>query len=157
MQEISNKKFFTKYAFFIVILLVVFSILSYFVVAARKSWTKNLAVTVQKVLDESEQNRWKVGNNVVINKPLAINCSAYELSDTKSNDTEYAVIMRVITFYGPVPAVFVYNKNQQTVDFIAYSSLHGRIRTQLMNNKSDKRREYWQEKIPELLNNRVSK
>ena len=157
MQEISTKKFFINYAFFILVFLVVFSILSYFVFAARKSWTKNLAVTVQKVLDEKENGKWQVGNNISLNRPLTVNCSAYELLYTKDNDIEYAVIIRIITFYGPLPAVFVYNQTKDTVEFIGYSSLHGRIATQIMNNKSDKRREYWQERIPEIIKGRIIK
>ena len=151
MQEINNKKFFTNYAFFILILLVVFSILSYFVFAARKSWNKNLAITVQRVLEEKEEGRWKVGNNVAVNKPVTVNCALYEVLDTKDNQSKYAVIIRIITFYGPIPAVYIYDADNGHVDFIGYSSLHGRIRTQIMNNKSDKRREYWQEKIPDIL------
>ena len=151
MQEISNKKFFKNYAFFILILLIVFSILFYFVFAARKSWSKNLGVTVQRVLDEAEQNRWKVGNNVVITKPVSVNCAAYEIIDTTDNQKEYAVIIRVMSFYGTIPAVFIYNEEKGKTEFIGYSSLHGRIRTQIMNNKSDKRREYWQERIPAIL------
>lgn len=151
MQEISNKQFFKNYAFFIIILLVVFSILSYFIFAARKSWNKNLAVTVQKVLEEKETARWKVGDNIQITKPITVNCAAYEILDTSDNITKYAVIIRIITYYGPVPAVYVYNPETKKTDFIGYASLHGRIRTQIMNNKSDKKREYWQEKIPEII------
>ena len=152
MQEINNKQFFKNYAFFILILVVVFSILFYFVFTARKAWNKNLAVTVQNVLEENESGRWKVGNSVYINRPLTVNSAAYELIDSANNDIEYVVIIRIITYYGPVPAVYIYNETQNTTAFIGYSSLHGRINTQLMNNKSDKRREYWQDKIPEILN-----
>ena len=152
MQEISNKKFFKNYAFFILILVILFTILSYFVIIARKSWTKNLAVTVQKVLDEKEQGRWKVGAPVEINKPLTVNCSAYEVTDSKDDSSETVIIIRIINFSGPMPAVYLYNDNKGYADFIGYSSLHGRINTQLMNNKSDKRREYWQNTVPAILN-----
>ena len=52
MQEINNKNFFKNYAFFILILLVIFAILSYTVILSKKAWNKNLATAVQKVLDE---------------------------------------------------------------------------------------------------------
>lgn len=152
MQEISNKKFFVNYAFFILILLIVFSILSYFIITARKSWNKNLAVTVQKVLDEKEEGRWKVGNNIHVNMPLTVNCAAYDVFDSVDNQKEEVIIIKIITYYGPVPAVFIYNREDNSTEFIGYSSLHGRISTQIMNNKSDKKREYWQETIPEILN-----
>lgn len=157
MQEISNKKFFKNYAFFILILLVIFSVLLYFIYAARKSWTKNLAVTVQTVLDETESGRWKVGNNITVSKPVTVNCCAYELNDKKSKDEQAVIIIRVLSYYGPISAVYIYNNNDSKAEFIGYSSLHGRIKNQLMSNKSDKRREYWQEKIPEILKNRTNK
>lgn len=150
MQEISNKNFFKNYAFFILILLVIFAVLSYTVVVSKKAWSKNLAVSVQKVFDEEEPGRWKVGNSITVNNPVTVNCAAYEVVDVKTNTKMKAIIIRTITFYGPVSAVFSY-KEGETADFIGYSSLHGRIKTQLLNNKSDKRREYWQNKIPDIL------
>ena len=81
---------------------------------------------------------------------VSVNCSAYDVIDTKTNKTCQAVIIRVVTFYGPVPAVYLYNQDEE-VEFIGYSTLHGRIRIQLMDTKSDKRREYWQSKIPDIL------
>ena len=151
MQEISNKKFFKNYAFFILILLVVISILSYFIIVARKSWNNNLAITVQKVLDEKEADRWKVEEPIEIKKPVTVNCAAYKLSDSKDSAEKSIIIVRIVNYYGPIPAVYIYNHNDDSVDFIGYSSLHGRIQNQLMNNKSDKRREYWQELVPSIL------
>ena len=87
MQEISNKNFFKNYAFFILILLVIFAVLSYTVVVSKKSWSKNLAVSVQKVFDEEEPGRWKVGNSITVNNPVTVNCAAYEVVDVKTNTT----------------------------------------------------------------------
>ena len=61
MQEINNKNFFKNYAFFILILLVIFVILSYTVVLSRKAWNKNLSTAVQKVLDDNELAQWIEG------------------------------------------------------------------------------------------------
>lgn len=151
MQEIDNKKFFRNYAFFMLILLVIFGILLYFVLVARKSWTKNLAITVQTVLDEEENGRWKVGDNIPINSPLTVNCAAYEITDSMDKAPKIAVIIRIMNYYGPIPAVYILNEDTRETQFIAYSSLHGKIRNQFLNNKSDKRREYWQEKIPDII------
>ena len=151
MQEISNKKFFKNYGIFILILLIIFAILTYFAIISKKSWNKNLGIAVQKVLDENELNRYQIGKPVEINKPITVNCAAFELYDIKEPGQKQAVIIRIITFYGPVPAVYIYNSETDETSFIGYSSLHGRIKNQLTNNKSDKRREYWQEKIPDIL------
>lgn len=151
MQEISNKKFFINYAFFILILLIVFSLLSYFIIIARKSWNNNLAITVQKVLDEKEADRWKVGEHIEIYKPISVNSSAYKLSDNQDSSEKTVIIIRIVNYYGPISAVYIYNHKDASVDFIGYSSLHGRIQKQLMNTSSDKRKEYWQELIPSIL------
>lgn len=150
MHEIDNKEFFKNYAFFLVILLVIFGILSYSVVLSRKSWTKNLGVSVQKVLDEYEPSVWNVEAPVNLKKPVSVNCAAYQIRNKTDGSVSKAVIVRITTFYGPLPAVYIYKEGQEA-QFIGYSSLHGRIKNQLVNNNSDKRREYWQAKIPDIL------
>lgn len=150
MQEITNKTFFKNYAFFVLILAVLFTVLTYSIVLARKSWTNNLAVSVQKTLDEYEPKTWVVTEPVAIDKPVGFNCAAYSLTNKKTGDSARAVIVRITTLYGPLPAVFVYDKDGESV-FAGYSSLHGRIREQLLHHQSDKRREYWQSKISEIL------
>ena len=152
MSEITNKKFFTNYAFFLLILVVVFGILIFPVIASRKAWSSNLGVSVQKVLDEYEKGRFKVTAPVEIKKPITTSCAAFTVNDTVSNKTVNAIIIRITTLYGPLPAVFIYDSdNNDSVIFAGYSSLHGRVRTQLMNDSPDKRREYWQKKIPEIF------
>lgn len=151
MQEITNKKFFTRYAFFVVLLLIVFGILSYSAVLSRKSWTVNLGKSVQKTLDEYETGTWHVESPVNIDKPVSINSAAYTVKNKNTGEEKVAVIIRITTFYGPLPAVYLYDEVNGAI-FAGYSSLHGRIREQLLAPKSDKRREYWQRKIPEILN-----
>jgi len=150
MAEITNKKFFTNYAFFLLILLVVFGILIYPSIVSKKSWNNNLRVSVQNVLDESQNGIWKVGAVIDIDKPIATSCAAYNITNKTDNSKASAVIIRITTLYGPLPAVFIYNNDEVT--FAGYSSLHGRVKNQLMAGISDKRREYWQKKIPDILN-----
>ena len=150
MQEIDTKTFFKNYAFFLAILLVIFSILSYSIVLSRKSWNKNLGVSVQKVLDEYEPSTWNVETPVQIKTSVAVNSAAYQVKNKKDGTYAKAVIVRITTFYGPMPAVYIYKEGQET-EFAGFASLHGRISVLLNNNKSDKRREYWQSKVPEIL------
>ena len=85
MPEITNKKFFTNYAFFLLIILFVFGILIYPVIASRKSWSKNLGNSVQRVLDEFEKDRYKVTGHLDIEKPITTSCSAYTIIDNTDN------------------------------------------------------------------------
>ncbi len=153
MSEITNKKFFTNYAFFLLILVFVFGILIYPVLASKKSWTTNLGNSVQKVLDEYEKGRFKVTAPVDIKKPITTSCAAYTVTDSKNSKSAYAIIIRITTLYGPLPALFFYDpdSNSEKVIFAGYSTLHGRVRTQLSNDSPDKRREYWLNKIPDIF------
>lgn len=150
MQEITNKKFFINYAFFTLFLIVVFGILAYFSIASKKSFSKNLAVSVQKVLDEYNPNTWKTGNNITVEKPISFNCSAYEITNKKDNSQAKAVIIRITTLYGPFAGVYIYYPDN-SVEFAGWSTLHGRIRNALTIDKPDKRVEYWAKKIPDIL------
>ena len=150
MQEITNKKFFINYAFFLLILSVLFGILIYATVLSRKSWNNNLSKSVQKVLDEYDLGTWTVNESIAINKPIGVNCAAYQIKNNKNNSSAKAIILRVTTFYGPLPAVFIYN-DDENISFAGFSSLHGRVRQEAESNKSDKRIKYWQSKIPEIL------
>ncbi len=150
MQEITNKKFFINYAFFLLILSVLFGILIYATVLSKKSWNNNLSKSVQKVLDEYEPETWTVKDSIVINKPISVNCAAYQIKNNMDNSSAVAVILRVTTFYGPLPAVFIYN-DDENITFAGFSSLHGRVRQEAQGTKSDKRINYWKSKIPEIL------
>lgn len=155
MQEITNKSFFRNYSFFVVILIVIFGLLIYPVLVSKKSWNTNLKTSVQKVLDEYNPGAWEVIEPIEINKPISSNCAAYTVkSINNKSDKVEAIILRITTFYGPLPAVYLYFPEREidSVVFAGYSSLHGRVRTQLNNNIIDKRQEYWIKKIPEILN-----
>ena len=151
MEEITNKKFFKNYGFFVLILLVVFGILTYSTVLSKKSWINNLKTTVENVLNEYQPQIWIVEKNIVIDKPISISSSAYEVKNVNNNKLYKAVIIRITTFYGPLSAVYLCDEDNR-VEFAGYSSLHGRINYQLGKNLNDKRVEYWQLKIPEILN-----
>lgn len=151
MKEITNKSFFRNYAFFLLLLFIVFGILTYLTVVSKKSWTNYLSVSVQKTLDEYEPDTWKVMDPIEINKPVSVNCAAYKVMNNRNKQEATAVIIRITTFYGPLPGVFIQTQEGKTI-FAGYSSLHGRIKTQISSTRSDKRREYWQSKIPEIIN-----
>ena len=151
MKEITNKSFFRNYAFFLLLLFVVFGILTYMSLVSKKYWNNNLAVSVQQTLDEYESGTWKVMDSIEINKPVSVNCAAFKVINNQTKQEASAVIIRITTFYGPLPGVFIQTQDEKTI-FAGYSSLHGRIQKQISSAKSDKRREYWQSKIPEILN-----
>ena len=129
---------------------VLFIFLFYSIFISRKPWQKYLKTQIENVLEENEPNKWLVGNYIPINNPFTLSSACYEAKLKKSGEVYKVVIIRIQTFYGPVSAIFTVDKEEK-VDFIAYSSLHGRVATQLNNSQADKRLEYWKKKIPEII------
>ena len=128
------KVFFINYGIYVAILVILFGILLYPIKVGQKAWQKNLKANIEFVLDESEPNSWTVGNSVKIKNPFSMNSACYEVQ----------------TFYGPMPAVFTIDKDNN-VEFVGYSSLHGRISEQITSNKTNKRINYWKSKIPSII------
>lgn len=150
LDNFSYKKFFINFGIFVGFITVTFGILFYSVFLSRKSWQKNLSTSIEKVLDENEANTWTLGNFIPINNSFTLSAACYEVQNRKSGEIRKAVIIRIYTYYGPLPAVFLVDKNNN-VDFVGYASVHGRVAVQLTNKMSDKRIEYWKNRLIQIL------
>lgn len=119
---------------------------------SQKSWKTLLKEKVEVVLQEKQGDNWIVGNFLEQKTPFAVSSAVYELHNKNNADIYYAVIIRGITLYGPVPAVFIYNK-KNGAEFVGFSGVHGRVQ-KIMEFKSNTRRiSYWNSKIPSIVNN----
>ncbi|MCR4741465.1 MAG: hypothetical protein K5866_01130 [Treponema sp.] len=150
LEKFSYKKFFIDFGILVLLISVSFLIIIYSIKLSRKSWQTNLKVSVEKVLDEYDANTWTVGNFIPINNPFSLTAACYETQNRKTGNVYKAIIIRIETYYGPLPAVFLVSEDNN-VEFIGYSSLHGRILKQLINKPSDKRIDFWKEKVIEIL------
>lgn len=146
----SYKNFFKNYGLFLAIIIVIMALLIYSVIFARTPWQKYLKAKVETVLNEYDENNWVVGDFVQIDNPFCLNSACYQARYKKTGENYNVIILRIQTFYGPVSGVFTIDKNN-TVNFVGYSSLHGRVATQLNNSKADKRLDYWKKKIPDII------
>lgn len=150
IENFSYKKFFINFGIFVGFIVVTFVILIYSVRLSKKSWQKNLKVSIENVLDEKEANTWTVGNFIQINNSFSLSAACYEAQNRRTGEVSKVLILRVYTYYGPLPAVFLIDKDKE-VQFVGYSSVHGRVALQLTNKLSDKRIEFWKKKILEIL------
>jgi len=150
-KEVSYKLFFKNYGIVVAYLVIIFGILIYVTKVSQKSWQNNLKYTVQKVLNENSQNEWIVGNPVKIKNALSQSAACYDARNLRNGEMYKVVIIRIQTLYGPIPAVFIVDKNEE-VTFIAYSSVHGKVQLQLESNNNNRRVNYWKSKIPEIIN-----
>lgn len=149
MNNISSKDFFRNYGLMIFLVIVIIGILIPMTFLSNGSWTKGLRVSVENVLNETDSD-WIVNDNIEITSPMTTNAAAYKVFNSKTKEEAEAVILRITTLYGPQAAVFVYHQDE-TVTFQGYSSLHGRIAKQISQRGFDKRVDYWQQKVPEIL------
>jgi len=149
-QTISYKSFFTNFIIFILIIGFLFGLLSYTIIISRKYWDNNLKLTVSRFLEEKEPETWTVDNAILINNPLITSAASYDIRNKKNGENYKAVIIRVQTFYGPMPGIFIVDKNEY-VDFKGYATLHGRVAPLLNNFKESKRIDYWKKRIPGII------
>lgn len=149
-KDISYANFFKNYGIFVAFLIVIFGILIYFSKLSFKSWKNNLKVSIEKTLNEKEPESWVIGTFININNPISQNAVCYEAKNKKNGENYKAVLIRTQTLYGPLSAVFTIDKDNN-VSFKGYSSLHGRIATQIENSYSNKTINYWKQKIPEIV------
>lgn len=149
-KDIPYKLFFKNYGIVVAYLTIIFGILIYVTKVSQKSWQNNLKTSTQIVLDEYNPNEWIIGNNIPIKNSLSQSSACYEARNKKNGEIYKVVILRVQTLYGPIPSVFSVDKDNE-VNFIGYSTVHGRIQKQIIQNRSNKRINYWKEKIPEII------
>ena len=150
LENFSYKKFFIDFGILVLLISISFLLIIYSVKLSRKSWQSNLKVSVEKVLDEYDANNWTVGKFIPLNNPFSLSAACYQAQYRKTGDIYKAIILRIETYYGPLPAVFIVSEDNE-VEFAGYSSIHGRVLTQLTNKPSDKRIDFWKEKVIEIL------
>jgi len=150
LENFSYKRFFISFGIFLAFIVVTFGILFYSIVISRKSWQKNLKISIEKVLDEKDSNTWTVGNFIPIENSFTLSAACYDVQNRKNGEIRKVVMVRVQTYYGPLPAVFLIDKDNN-VEFVGYSSVHGRAAKQLTNKIADKRLDFWEKKILEFI------
>lgn len=149
-QNNNSKELFRIYGIFIGILILFFMILIGMVKLSHNSWKNGLKDTVYVVLEESNPDKWIVGNFLEQKTSFTTSSAIFELHNKEKADRYYAVIIRVTSLYGFVPAVFIYNKNSG-VEFVGFAGVHGRIKKLMEYKSSTKRINYWSSRIPEII------
>lgn len=117
------KKSLVQCGTFIGIVCAFFLVLSLFIVLSRGNWERGLRRTVQNVLPYYE---YSVGKMLRLEEDGG-NFACFEISknsdDTLRESSEgLALVMRVTTYYGPLPAVFIREGGETRFVGIAYLS-----------------------------------
>ncbi len=146
----NQKKFWRVFGCFIGIVVIFLAVLVGMIKLSEKKWNSGLKASVQSVLDKKNPETWIVGTPVPLDSPFSTSANLFEVRNLDSAEKYYALIIRITTLYGHMPAVFIYN-NTKGVQFIGYSAVQGRVKKLLEENYADSSISYWLERIPSVI------
>lgn len=145
------------YSIFTAILLLMILILSGFTYLAKSNWNTKLAENVEDVLKvsrpaEFSEGRLRIGNPVDMNSTISVSSNMYEVVNNFDKVVKHALITRVTTYYGPMAAVYLYDK-KDGVTFEGFACLNSRVSAQFINTESDLILNYWKDKAEKIFEN----
>src|SRR5574344_1042842 len=146
----STKKQLKSFGIFLGVTAAFMAILIGMMRVSEKSWNNGLKKATSAVLEEYEPGKWRIGDSVPITNPFALNAACFRITSKAGSGAAYAVMLRVETFYGPFPGVFIYDPNAGTT-FVGFATIHGHVAELLRDQKSDARILYWKQKIPQII------
>lgn len=140
------------YGIFILILILLFGLLTVFTLLNRNAWNKGLREEINHVLTNNGYDNIQIaGESIAINSPFSTSCAAFYFTNKElKNEKAVAVILKVTTFYGPVGAVYVYEK-KGSVKFIDFINCPSHIGKQNKDISKNMQITYWQKRIPSIL------
>ena len=122
------------------IVLFFFLALALFVFLGKKSWENGLRSAAQDVLNSKE---YTVGKFIPIDNSFNVSAARYELF--KGNEPSRklkAVVLRVASYWGPLPAVFVCDDAK--AEFMGIAYMKSSVSKALEAEKEDKQMLYWE-------------
>ncbi|MCK9168971.1 MAG: hypothetical protein M0P01_01000 [Treponema sp.] len=150
--ENSSKKLLKQYGILAGIIVGLFGLLTGIIVLSENKWHTGLREEIIDVLEEKAPGEWIVGEYVGINAPIALNSVCFQVRRKDNGARKYAVLIRIETIYGPLPAVFLYN-DKSVAKFIGIAGLHGRVQKVIEDESDDARINYWIKRIPDIVRN----
>ncbi len=123
-----------------------FAVLTGFVFLSRANWNKGLKVAIYEVLKMNDMESYSFGKPVNINNNMSVSAACFEMKDESEKSCGYVMIMRMTTYYGPLPAVFYYEKETETVKFLGIYGMKSSVRKYVNNNENDRIIRHWSEK-----------
>lgn len=138
MSENGKKQLFQS-AVFTGIILAFFLILAGMAFAAKKNWENGLRLAVEQVLPPNE---WQCGEMLPINSNYSVSAACFKISNIKMpSKKSYALIMRATSYYGPLPAVFLFQDDKAVFQGMAY--FNNSVAKEFSENKFNRQIDYW--------------
>ena len=143
------KKQLVQYGITACVFFILFLVLMCSVLISRKSWRNGLKAQLVSVY--SEDSDCEVGDYEPVDTPFSVSCASYTLTKKNDNSVYHAVIIRVQTMFGPVPAVYTYREGDESADFVSFVTLNKRIESTVINNARYSQIAYWSRRIPSII------
>lgn len=145
-----NKEILAKTGMLAGAFVVAFALLMLMVFASRGSKDRGLKETIERTMETYRPGAFAIGDKADFNSPLSFSCAVYEceIKDTPGLES-YALVMRITTFAGPEPAVFVCTRTG--AQFIGYCIDNGKLEPVLNPEHSPANIRYWQYELPGIL------
>lgn len=131
------------------ILLLLFLMLSGLVFLSLSSWENGLRKNTDFVLQGYSENL-HCGKMLPVKEGITTSACFYELMD-KDTVKGYAAIVRMTTYYGPVPAVFIQEHNSGEVVFAGVYGLRSSVNNEFNNDSNDLVINYWKDKCSRIF------
>jgi len=152
MLNDANKKTLKEYGIFMAFLcgmLILLMLLTFF---AQKFWVSGLRRQVSSVLELYEPGAYTVTDYVSLKTPLDSSAASFVLKNKngKSKNPVYGIIIRIMTVYGPMPAVFTYDTSQEP-EFIGFACLTQDMSDRVKGISLNSTIQYWKKRIPLLF------
>ena len=148
-MKAKTKKNLVIYGSFFGILLAMLAAMFAAVWGARPSWKKGLAAEIQSVLEKSGGDV-RVGGFIELDSMISTSGALYSL---EGNDVggKLALVIRVPSLVGPVPAVFTCARDGSGVSFEGYAGDFGRTAPVLSSRISRGIMNYWISLVPRIV------
>ena len=142
------KKQFIKFGLFIAFLIVLFAIPAVFSALSYRFTQDGLKDSLAVALKEHGYDDIELTDSYEIPNPFTVAAAAYSVEGSRYS---YAVIIKLTTMVGPVPAVFLYDTSASRADFICYLTLGKRVERLLVDSTGFSFVEYWAIRLPQVL------
>ena len=120
-------------------ILAFFVVLAALIFAGKKNWETGLRSAVEQVLAPDE---WQCGDMIPLESNYSVSAACFKVSNIKSPSKKYyALILRMSSYLGPLPAVFLFQDDRASFEGIAY--LNNSVSKEFSQNKFNRQIDYW--------------
>lgn len=138
MNDNGKKQLFQS-AVFSGIILAFFVILVGLTFAGKKNWENGLRLAVEQVFPANE---WQCEEMLPLNSNYDVSAACFKITNIKMpSKKSYALILRITSYYGPLPAVFLFQDDKASFQGIAY--FNNSVSREFSENKFNRQMDYW--------------